>query len=51
MSASSILPARAQIAELDYAAWREHATEALSMSDQDQVNQWVRRQTSGPSSI
>ncbi|MFC4304600.1 phosphoenolpyruvate--protein phosphotransferase [Cohnella boryungensis] len=51
MSASSILSARAQIAELDYAAWREHAAEALSMSDQDQVNQWVRRQTSGPSSL
>lgn len=46
MSASSILPARAQIAELAYEPWSKHAVEAVALSDQEQVKQLVKRHLS-----
>ncbi|RJX37540.1 phosphoenolpyruvate--protein phosphotransferase [Paenibacillus pinisoli] len=45
MSASSILPARAQIGGLDRKRWSELAEQALTMAAQDEIQDFVRSQS------
>lgn len=45
MSASSILPARAQIGGLDYSRWSQLAEQALTMAAQDEIQDFVRSQS------
>jgi len=45
MSASSILPARAQIGGLDYKRWSQLAEQALTMATQDEIQNFVRSQS------
>lgn len=45
MSASSILPARAQIGGLDQKRWSQLAEQALTMATQDEIQDFVRGQS------